>query len=88
MTNLRCEWITIENAVCLQLLPYLDGSRNHTALLDLLNEWVQSGKLSINIKFQQAGKRVTLNEEQKRDILGKILDDVLRLMVSAGLLIA
>jgi len=36
---LRCEGITIENAVCLQLLPYLDGSRNHTALLDLLNEW-------------------------------------------------
>jgi methyltransferase-like protein len=85
---LRCEWITIENAVCLQLLPCLDGSRNHTALLDLLNEWVQSGKLSINIKSQQAGKRVTLNEEQKREILGKILDDVLRLMAKAGLLIA
>jgi len=55
------------------------------SILDLLNEWVQSGKLSINIKSEQAGKRVTCHSEQKREILGKILDDVLRLMAKAGL---
>jgi len=59
--------------------------RLNRALLDLLNDWVTRGKITINVKATR--KTLTLNEEFKRELLDKILDDALCLMAKAGLLV-
>lgn len=87
VTNQRCEWLFIENAVCWHLLPYLDGNRDQKALLDLLNEWVSQGKLKLNVKHQQTDESLSLTQEHQSDVLQKLLEDALHLVAKAALLV-
>jgi methyltransferase-like protein/ubiquinone/menaquinone biosynthesis C-methylase UbiE len=84
VTNQRCEWITVTNEVCLRLLPYLDGSRDQAALLELLNDWNQQGWLTVRVSSPE----VKLTAGSRRQILEKLLNDALRQIAQAGLLVA
>ncbi|MDM8558609.1 hypothetical protein QUF82_07210 [Thiotrichales bacterium HSG14] len=72
----------------MQLIPYLDGSRDHVALLDLLDNWVKEGSLTLNLKHQQTGELLSLSGDNRRDVLTKLLDDALQQIAQAALLIA
>jgi methyltransferase-like protein/2-polyprenyl-3-methyl-5-hydroxy-6-metoxy-1,4-benzoquinol methylase len=87
VTNLRCEWFTIKNQVCLYLLPYLDGKHDHTALLGLLNDLLKTGQLTLNVKHQETGEPLILSENNKHDILRQLLDDSLQKLAEVALLI-
>ena len=88
VTNQRCEVVTIENGICLRLLPYLDGSHDRTALLKQLNDWVEQGLLTIHIKNQETGEVINLLTENQPAILEKLLADALQLIAQAALLVA
>jgi len=88
VTNRRCEWIKIDNVVCLSLLPHLDGNHNHAALVGLLRDWLKQGKFALNIKNQATNEPLTLTDEQERELLGKLLNDALRAIAQVALLVA
>jgi methyltransferase-like protein/2-polyprenyl-3-methyl-5-hydroxy-6-metoxy-1,4-benzoquinol methylase len=88
VTNQRCEVVTIENGICLRLLPYLDGSHDKAALLKQLNDWVEQGLLTIHIKHQETGEAISLSAENQPAILAKLLADALQLIAQAALLVA
>ena len=88
VTNQRGEVVTIENGICLRLLPYLDGSHDKSALLKRLNEWVEQGLLTIHIKHQETGEAISLSAENQPAILEKLLVDALQLIAQAALLVA
>ncbi len=88
VTNQRSEVVTIENGICLRLLPYLDGTHDQTALLRQLNEWVEQGLLTIHIKHQETGEAINLPAENRQEILEKLLVDALQLIAQTALLVA
>ncbi|MEK8016474.1 MAG: methyltransferase regulatory domain-containing protein [Candidatus Parabeggiatoa sp.] len=87
VTNLRCEWFTIKNQICLYLLPYLDGKRDHAALLALLNDLLKKGQITLNVKHQETGEQLTLSDNNKREILSQLLDEALQKLARVALLI-
>lgn len=88
VVNLRCEYFKIENTVCLQILPYLDGKHTHADLLALLKQWLKRGKLGFSSQQANADKPMSLTEEQATKVLQQSLDEALELIAAAALLIA
>ena len=88
VTNQRCEVVTIENGICLRLLPYLDGSHDRTALLKQLNGWLEQGLLTIHVKHQETGEAINLSAANQSAILEKLLADALQSIAQAALLVA
>ncbi|MDM8565530.1 class I SAM-dependent methyltransferase [Candidatus Halobeggiatoa sp. HSG11] len=88
ITNLRSEWLIMQNVVCLHLLPYLDGRHSHADLLNLLENWVAEDKLSLNITNQKTGEPLTLTESNRQEVLNKLLIETLNFTAKTGLLIA
>jgi len=88
VVNLRCEYFKIENAVCLQILPYLDGKHTHEDLLTLLKQWLKEGKLGFSSQQATADKPMSLTAEQANNVLQQSLDEALQLIAAAALLIA
>jgi len=87
ITNCRCQWFNVDNVLFLQLLPSLDGTRDRTTLVNLVSEWLKEGKMTINLKNQQTGEPLTLNDENRHEILGGVLDNTLRKIAQSALLI-
>lgn len=88
ITNLRSEWSIIENAVCIHLLPYLDGRHSHADLLNLLENWIKDGKLSLNITNQKTGEALTLTDTNRHEVLNKLLMETLNFAAKTALLVA
>ncbi len=88
ITNLRSEWQIMQNAVCLRMLPYLDGKHSHAELLKLLENWVADGKLTLNVTNQQTGEELTLTETNRQEVLNKLLVETLNFAAKTALLIA
>ena len=80
VTNLRHEDVNLDE-FNRQLLRHLDGSRDRSALLAVMEELVNKGELSIN----RQGRAVT-DPTAIRQILGEALDDNLPKLASAALL--
>jgi hypothetical protein len=70
------------------LFPLLTFCQDHIALLDLLDNWVKEGSLTLNIKHQQIGESLTLSGDNRHDVLSKLLEDALQQIARAALLIA
>jgi methyltransferase-like protein len=87
ITNCRCQWFNIDNVLFLQLLPHLDGTHDRTALVNLIDGWLKEGKMTINLKNQQTGEPLTLNDENRHEILGGVLDNTLQKIAQSALLI-
>lgn len=87
ITNLRSEWQIMQNAVCLRMLPYLDGKHSHADLLNLLENWVVDGKLTLNITNQQTGEELALTETNRQEVLSKLLAETLNFAAKTALLI-
>jgi methyltransferase-like protein len=88
VVNLRCEYFKIENTVCLQILPYLDGKHTHADLLGLLKQWLNEGKLGFASQQARTDNPFSLTTEQATSILQQSLDEALQLIAAAALLIA
>jgi methyltransferase-like protein/ubiquinone/menaquinone biosynthesis C-methylase UbiE len=88
VTNLRSELVMIEDITCLQLLPYLDGTRDRKSLLDLLQGWITNGVLEMEIEQPKTGEHIKLTTNQKREILSQVLDDALQSLAKGALLVA
>lgn len=87
ITNCRSQWFNIDNVLFLQLLPHLDGTHDRTALVALIDKWLKEGKMTINLKNQQTGEPLTLNDENRQGILGGVLDNTLQKIAQSALLI-
>jgi methyltransferase-like protein/2-polyprenyl-3-methyl-5-hydroxy-6-metoxy-1,4-benzoquinol methylase len=83
VVNMRCEYFQVENAICLKIIPYLDGKHSQTDLLQLLKQWLHEGKLAFS-----AQQPITLSEEQANYVLQQSLNEALQLISDAALLIA
>jgi methyltransferase-like protein len=88
LTTLRCQWFTTKNVLLLQLLPYLDGTRDQATLVNLLDEWIKEDKIVINFKNQQTGEPLNLNDENRLEILTGVLNNALKQIARSALLIA
>jgi hypothetical protein len=73
ITNMRHELVKLEG-LNYNLLPFLDGSRDRTALLELLEEWQAEGFLEL----QAAPSRAALAE---------LVETALRALANAALLV-
>ncbi len=83
LTNLRHEHIEIDaNALHLRLLPYLDGTRDRAALLEIMLNWAESGKISI----RDDDGSLLADRGKIRGVLDLNLDAVLYWMARHGLL--
>ncbi len=89
LTNLRCELLNVENSLGLRILPYLDGTRDQAALVDLMVEWIEKGELQVNFEPHENAPQTdfTLTNEQLRQILSQILVDSLQGIAKAAVLI-
>ncbi len=79
LTNLRHERITLDK-VGLALLPYLDGSQDRAALIDILEE-----KKMIEVE-RKDGQPVE-DREERRNVLAEIVNTKLQQFADAALLI-
>jgi len=86
ITNLRCEWVTVEDIIGIRLLPHLDGSRNRSALLEIFKQWIANGELDLNITRQQSDEKIELPEEVKLAVLTKMLEEALLRLAKLGIL--
>lgn len=86
VTNLRSELVTVEDVISIRILPYLDGSRDRTALLEIFKQWIDSGELNLNITRQQSDEKVELPEEVRNTILTKMLEEALNRLAKLGVL--
>lgn len=85
VTNLRHEPVDINNALCLHLLPYLDGQHNQTDLIHLIQQGLDHKKYQLDVN--QNGKPATLSTEQKQEIFKQALANNLQLISQAALLV-
>jgi methyltransferase-like protein len=79
VTNLRHERVTLQG-ITYHLLPYLDGSRDHTTLLDSLKVLVEKGI----IKIEQNGQ---VTAEMSRTDLADVLEQELQRLARTALLV-
>ncbi|OQW94974.1 MAG: hypothetical protein BWK79_03985 [Beggiatoa sp. IS2] len=86
VTNLRCESLNIANVLCLQLLPHLDGTRDRTALLELVKTWIKQEIIVINV--QQENREIKLVAGEMEELLPSILEEALHLIARSSLLMA
>ncbi|MEZ5671631.1 MAG: hypothetical protein R3E08_04295 [Thiotrichaceae bacterium] len=86
VTNLCCEWVTVEDVMGIRLLPYLDGTHDRAALLEIFKQWLASGELDLNITRQQDDEPIELPEEVKQAVLTKMLEEALLRLAKLGLL--
>jgi len=86
VTNLRCEWVTVEDIIGIRLLPHLDGTRDRAALLEIFKQWITSGELDLNITRQQTDEKIELPEEVKQAVLTKMLEEALLQLAKLGVL--
>jgi len=85
ITNLRCDMVFVENVICLHLLPYLDGTRDHEALLALLLQWVKAGTLKLKISSENE-EIAELDDGQMRNLMKQLLEEALTLLAQTALL--
>lgn len=86
ISNLRCESLTVNNQICLKLLPYLDGKHDHPMLISLLKEWLDQGLLKLQANQTNSNKAVNLTDEATGRILTQVLNESLLFIAKAGLL--
>jgi len=81
VTNLRCETVVIEDPTCSYVLPYLDGTRDRHALVELFHTWIKQGLLEIQT---EPGVELT----DLPTLLGQLLDAALQRIAKYALLVA
>lgn len=85
VTNLRHERIELAG-LSYRLLPYLDGSQDRAALMDMMRKWAAEGIPELT----QGDESIEQGEPKRRDeesILTERLDTVLRQLANAALLV-
>ncbi len=86
VTNLRCELVVIEDVTSLQILPYLDGTRNRKDLLELFMNWIKTGRLALQVEPAQTGETVNWPDDKLYQVLEPLLDEALQVLAKGGLL--
>jgi len=86
ISNLRCESLTMNNQICLKLLPHLNGEYDQPALIALLKEWLDQGLLKLQANQANTQKEIDLTDEAKSRILTQVLNESLLFAAKAGLL--
>ncbi len=82
VTNMRHERINLDKANH-RLLPYLDGSHDRAALIDILESWVAEDTLDV----EKEGQPVT-DAAELRQVLTEMLASKLEQLAHAALLVA
>lgn len=77
VSNLRHEQVELDNLTRL-LMPSLDGQHDHAALLDVLVNLVETGRFTPS--------RQPTNPQQRRQLMARYLDHILRWLAQAGML--
>ena len=80
VTNMRHERVQVDEIDC-KLLPLLDGSRDHAALLESLKEWAEAGA----IELEKEGKPVE-DAGETGQLLANLLDSKLQQLANGALL--
>ena len=82
VTNLRNEPIEVSNALCLHLLPYLDGQYNYSDLERLIQHGLDQNKYQLDIN--QGGQNINLSDKQKQELFKHVLNSNLQLLARAA----
>jgi len=85
ITNLRNEPVEVSNALCLHLLPYLDGQHNYSDLEHLIQHGLDQKKYQLDVN--QSGQDINLSDKQKKELFKHVLNSNLKLLTRTAVLV-